>query len=139
MLSVLKVPPWVTKEWLDSGDDEEGARAVILKASLPAVSAAASLYVLGQDLSLVGKRDMGLLTSLFSEGLCLDDSVFWGRDRWWGGGTRLVTPMPQMGRPRRRGPGLFDPGTPVLTWPCLALLSVCSTSQAALSHLPLGS
>lgn len=82
MLSVLQVPPWVTKEWLVSGEDEDGARAVILKASLPAVSDAASPYVLGQDLSLVGKRDMGLLTSLFSEGLCLDDSVFWGRDRW---------------------------------------------------------
>lgn len=116
-----------------------GPRAVILKASFPAVSDAALPYILGQDLSLVGKRDMGLLTSLFSEGLCLDDLVFWGRDRWWGGGTRLVTPMPQMGRPRRRGPGLCDPGTPVLTRPGLALLSVCSTAQAALSHLPLGS
>lgn len=47
MLSVLKVPPWVTKAWLDSGDEEEGARAVILKASLPAVLDAASPYVPG--------------------------------------------------------------------------------------------
>lgn len=31
---------------------------------------------LGQHLSLGGKRHVGPLTSLFSEGQCLDDSVF---------------------------------------------------------------
>ena len=47
--------------------------------SRPAVSGAASLCDLKQDCPLGGKRDMGSLASLFSEGHCLDDSVFSGR------------------------------------------------------------
>lgn len=49
---------------------------------------------------------MGSLTSPLAKSERQDGSVFWGRAGWGGGCTRLVTPMPQAGRPLSRGPGL---------------------------------
>lgn len=79
---------------------------------------------------------MGPLTSPFSESLCLCDSVFWGRAKWWGGGTRLVTPMPQMGRSRSKG--LRTGARAGLLWSRCARPHAAAVSPRLLSARPPG-